>query len=179
LTGQRRNEVAGMTRDELHDDGTWHLPGGRTKNGRAHIVCLAPLARELIASVKAKPDSPLIFTTTGTTSVSGWSRTKARLDAAMLAIAKKERGANAVIPAWRLHDLRRSAVTGMAELGIRPDVIEKVVNHVSGTRAGVAGTYNRSELLPERREALERWAAHVEGLVSGRPAKILPLRGAS
>ena len=66
----------------------------------------------------------------------------------------------------------------MAELGIRPDVIEKVMNHVSGTRAGVAGTYNRSELLPERREALERWAAHVEGLVSGRPAKILPLRGA-
>ena len=53
----------------------------------------------------------------------------------------------------------------MAELGVRPDVIEMVVNHISGHRGGVAGIYNRSELLPERRAALERWSAHVAGLV--------------
>jgi len=79
------------------------------------------------------------------------------------------------IPAWRIHDLRRSAVTGMAELGIRPDVIELCVNHVSGTRGGIAGVYNRSELLPERRAALERWAVQVQGIVSGKLANVLPM----
>lgn len=91
LTGQRRNEVAGMTRDELSDDGaTWNIPGSRTKNGRAHVVPLPPPVRELIASVRAKSDSPFIFTTTGTTPVSGWSRMKGRLDAASFAAAREE-----------------------------------------------------------------------------------------
>jgi integrase len=171
LTGQRLNEVAGMRRDELHEDGTWHLPGSRTKNGRAHVVPLPPLARELIASVQGK--SGLLFSTTGTSPPSGWSRAKRRLDAIM---AHQRRTAKATIPPWRLHDLRRTAVTGMAELSIRSDVIELVVNHVSGHRTGVAGTYNRSELLDERRQALERWSAHIGGLVTGRPTTILPLR---
>jgi integrase len=176
LTGQRRNEVAGMTRDELSEDGaTWNIPGSRTKNGRAHIVPLAPLVRELIASVSGKPGK-FVFTTTGRTHVSGWSRTKARLDAAMLAIARQERGEDAAIPPWRLHDLRRSAVTGMVELGVAPHVVELAVNHISGTRAGVAGIYNRSEMLPKRKEALDRWAAHIAGLVSGREAKIVSMR---
>lgn len=88
LTGQRRNEVAGMTRDELSDDGaTWNIPGSRTKNGRAHVVPLPPMVRELIAS--AKPGN-LVFTTTGTTPVSGWSRMKGRLDAASFAAAREE-----------------------------------------------------------------------------------------
>jgi integrase len=172
LSGQRLNEVAGMTRHELGDDGIWRLPGERTKNHREHIVPLPPMARDLIPRGKGK----FVFSTTGSTPVSGWSRLKRRLDAAMLAIAREERGADATIPAWRLHDLRRTAVTGMAELGIQPHVIELVVNHVSGTRSGVAGTYNKSELMPERKAALERWAAHVEGLVSGRPAKVVALR---
>ena len=76
---------------------------------------------------------------------------------------------------WRFHDLRRTAVTKMAELGIRPDVIELVVNHVSGHRGGIAGVYNRSEILPERRAALERWAAHVAELIEGKAAKVAPL----
>ena len=174
LTGARLNEVAGMTRDELSDDASlWSLPGSRTKNGRAHVVPLPPLARELIASVGG--DSGLIFTTTGTTPVSGWSRTKARLDAAMLDIAKRERGAGTTIPPWRLHDLRRTAVTGMVELKVPTNVVELVVNHVSGTRAGVAGVYNRSEMLDERRAALERWAAHVRGLVTPRPENVVKL----
>jgi hypothetical protein len=75
-----------------------------------------------------------------------------------------------------LHDVRRSVVTGMAELGIRGDVIELVVNHVSGARGGIAGTYNRSELLPERTAALERWAVYVAGLIEGRPANVVPLQ---
>ena len=100
---------------------------------------------------------------------------KRRLDAAMLALARKERGGKATIAPWRLHDLRRVAVTGMVELGIAPHVVEVVVNHISGHRAGVAGVYNRSELLDERRAALERWSQHVAGLVSGDQANVVAL----
>jgi integrase len=170
VTGQRLGEVAGMTREELHADGMWHLPGSRTKNGKAHVVPLPPAARELIDSMPGNGD--LIFSTTGTTPVSGWSRMKRRLDAAMLDIARQERGAKGAFPAWRLHDLRRTCITGMAELGIRPDVIELTVNHVSGSRGGIAGVYNRSELLDERRVALERWSCHIAGLVLGKPANV-------
>ena len=78
---------------------------------------------------------------------------------------------------WILHDLRRTAATGMAELGIPPHIIEAVLNHVSGARAGVAGVYNRAAYAPEKKAALERWAAHIEGLVSGQAATVTPLRG--
>jgi integrase len=170
LTGQRLDEVAGMTREELHADGMWRLPGSRTKNRKAHLVVLPPPAQDLIESMPG--DTGFMFTTTGMSPVSGWSRMKRRLDAAMLEIARQERGANAMIPAWRLHDLRRTCITGMVELGIRPEVVELAVNHISGHRAGVAGTYNKAELLPERRAALERWAIHVEGLVLGKSATV-------
>jgi integrase len=173
LLGQRLDEVAGMTREELRDDGSWHLAGNRTKNKKAHVVPLPTQARDLIASVPGHEG--LVFSTTGTSPVSGWSRMKRRLDEHMLALAKQERGGKATIPPWRLHDLRRTAVTGMAELGIRPDVIELTVNHVSGHRGGIAGVYNRSELLDERRAALERWSLHVAGLVSGKPANVTRL----
>jgi integrase len=165
LTGARLNEVAGMPRAELADDGTvWNLPGSRTKNRRAHTIPLAPLARDLIATVPVIAGSPLVFTLGGRVPLNGWGLVKQRLDAEMR------------VPTWRLHDVRRSVVTGMAKLGIRPDVIELCVNHASGSRGGIAGVYNRSELLPERQAALERWAAHVEGLVGGTSAKIVALR---
>jgi hypothetical protein len=151
------------------DGATWHLVGNRTKNGRPHTVPVPLLARELIASMQAKPGG-YVFTTTGATPVSGWSRAKAKLDSVMAIIAREERGAEK-LSGFRLHDARRTAVTGMAELGIRPDVIELVVNHVSGSRGGVAGIYNKSELIPERREALERWSRHLAGLVKPLPGK--------
>ena len=177
LTGQRLNEVAGMRRAELRDDGMWHLPGSRTKNHKAHVVPLPPLAHEIIANVPVRTES--IFALAGrTTPPSNWSLAKGKVDAAMLAAARAERGSDAVIPAFKIHDLRRTVVTGMVELGISIDVVERVVNHSSGTRSGVAGTYNRSELLPERRAALERWAAHIEWIVSSAATeKIVPLRG--
>ena len=173
LTGQRLDEVAGMVREELHDDGTWRLPGSRTKNKRGHIVPLPPLARDLIASVQ--DDSDFVFTTTLTTPVSGWSRIKRRLDEAMLALARRERGTRFVIPLWRIHDLRRTAVTGMVELGVPPHVVELVVNHVSGHRAGVAGIYNKAEMIDERRAALERWAKHLVGLLAPKSDKVVSL----
>jgi len=177
LTGARLNEVAKMRRDELHSDGTWRLPGERTKNKRPHIVPLPPLAWELIASMRERGE--LVFSTTnGKTPVQGWSRMKRRLDASMLALAKAEKGSKAAIRPWRLHDLRRTAVTQMAELGVSRDVIEVTVNHVSGTRGGIAGTYNRSELLPERKAALERWQKHLIGLVTGGSGNVVTLRKA-
>jgi len=118
-----------------------------------------------------------VFTTTGKSPVSGFSKIKARLDRAMLAAAAADSDSEKpTIPPWRLHDLRRTAVTGMAELGIAPHVIEAVVNHVSGARAGVAGIYNRSKLISERRAALDRWTSHVGGVVSGKAVNVVPLR---
>jgi integrase len=175
LQGQRLNEVAAMRRSELSDDWTtWTIPSTRTKNHREHIVPLAPLARELLASIKTSSD--LIFTTTGATPLSGWNRLKRRLDRAMLELAHEERGAKATLAAWRLHDLRRTFVSGCGDLGIRGEVIELCVNHVSGTRGGVAGIYNKAKLLPERWEAFERWAIHVAGVVEQRPANVTHLR---
>jgi integrase len=139
------------------------LPAARVKNKRGHIVPLSPLAREILAGIS--PAGEFVFSThNGRVPVELGTKPKDRLDARM--------GSND----WRLHDLRRTAVTKMAELGIRPDVIELVVNHVGGHRGGVAGVYNRSEMLPERRAALERWAAHVEGLITGTAANVVQLR---
>jgi integrase len=167
LTGCRLNEVAGLRRVELSED-VWTIPGTRTKNHRAHMVPLPPLARAILASAKRVEGCDYVFSTTGRTPVSGWSKLKRRLDAAMRPTAP-----------WVLHDLRRTVATGMAELGIAPHVVEAVLNHVSGAKAGVAGTYNRAALLPERKGALERWAAHVTGLVEGRAGNVVPMRGAS
>jgi integrase len=166
LTGCRLNEVAGMRRGEL-EDGKWTIPGTRTKNSRPHVVPIAPFAAELISSVPRLENSEFLFTTTGRSPVSGWSKTKLRLDAAM-----------GNPPAWRLHDIRRTAATGMAELGIPPHIVEACLNHVSGAKAGVAGTYNRAVYAAEKKLALERWATHIHLLTSGKPAKVVRLRQA-
>ena len=80
------------------------------------------------------------------------------------------------MPVWRLHDIRRYVATHMAEIGIQPHIIEAVLNHVSGHKAGVAGVYNRATYLPEKTAALARWAEHLEAVVKGEPAKVVPLR---
>jgi integrase len=171
LTGARLNEVMGMRRGELGQDEVWTIPGARTKNHRPHSLTLPPFAREIITAVPVIEGTDLVFTISGRPAT-GWSRAKAELDAAMRAAGAKD------LAPWRLHDLRRTEATGMADLGILPHVIEAVLNHVSGAKAGVAGIYNRSTYAAEKAAALQRWAAHIEGLVSGRPAKVLPIRGA-
>ena len=177
VTGARRDEVLRMTHGELSEDGlTWSLAKERTKNWRPHSVPLSPLACSIIAATpKVEGERGFVFTVSGKRPYSAFGKFKRRLDELMLEFAREQAGAKAVIPAWTLHDLRRSCATGMAELGIAPHVIEAVLNHISGARAGVAGIYNRSELLPERRAGLERWASHIEGLVSGKPANVVPL----
>jgi integrase len=159
LTGCRLNEVAGMRREELSDD-SWTIPSERTKNHRPLVLALPPLALALIDS-----DGTYVFSS-GDKPVTSFSRMKKVLDEA---IGKG-------VPPWRLHDLRRTAATGMAELGIAPHIIEAVLNHVSGAKAGVAGIYNRAVYAPEKKAALERWAAHIDGLVTGKAANVTAMR---
>jgi integrase len=180
LTGARLREVAEMTRTELSESGTvWTLPASRSKNGDEHVV---PLSSEASAIIKALPrigGSGLLFTTTGATPVSGFTRASDRLRKLVAEAANKDRQAVeelVVIPAFTLHDLRRTAATGMAGLRFPPHVVEAVLNHRSGTRRGVASVYNRHDHLEEKREALTAWARHVIQLVEGKPSNVVPLR---
>ena len=110
--------------------------------------------------------------------VTGFSRAKRRIDAAVLAAKREEFGEKAEPPSdWILHDLRRTAATGMARLNFPPHVVDKLLNHVSGTIRGVAAVYNRFEYLDERRAALEAWGRYIENLVSPVPANVVALRG--
>ena len=161
LTGCRREEVAGMRRHELSEDvTTWTIPSSRAKNWREHIVPLSKLTRDLLGRVKRVGDE-FIFTTNGKVPISSFSRVKARLDLLMLKAAREEAkkagcDLGAVrVPAWRIHDLRRSCATGMARIGIQPHVVEAVLNHVSGAKAGVAGIYNQYAYLPEKKRRLK------------------------
>ena len=177
VTGARREEVAQMRRGEISDDGTtWALSGARTKNRRAHEVPLSPLAREIIADVKRIANKPgLVFTTTGTTPVSGFSTLKKRLDRAMIALAREEAAAGGRdpaevgIPRWTIHDLRRTAVTGMARAGADLHVIERAVNHVSGSFGGIVATYQKHRYAVEVRAALEAWASLLTEITSRSP----------
>jgi integrase len=157
LLGQRRDEVAGMRRSELDlDRALWRLPGERTKNGRPHDVPLPAQTVAILASRQPRPGRDLVFGERRGP-FSGWSQAKSRLDAAL------------ALPAWTLHDIRRTVVTGMVEIGVAPHVVEAVVNHVSGHKGGVAGVYNRATYAAEKRAALQRWADHVERIVAGEP----------
>ncbi|MDB5444729.1 MAG: integrase family protein [Phenylobacterium sp.] len=192
LTGQRRGEIAGMRRSELSDD-LWTLPPERTKNGREHAVPLAPAAQAIInglpriAVAKTDPATPrhkglrdLALSTTGKTPPSGFDRAKERLDARMLQIAKKEAADggedpdHVEIPAWVFHDLRRSCASGMARLGVALPVVERCLNHVSGSFSGIVGVYQRHGYTDEKRDALTRWAAHVVGLTQASPGNVKP-----
>ena len=188
LTLQRRDEVAGMRWAELSEDGTtWILPAERAKNGKAHVVHLAPAVREILQAVPQLSGSPLVFTTTGKTPVSGFSRAKAMMDAAIVAARRKAGMEPVELPDWRLHDFRRTGVTRLAALGFAPHVCDRLLNHVEGTIRGVAAVYQRAEFLPERQAALEAWARHVLAVTEGKAraaeeagsmAKVVPLDAA-
>jgi integrase len=157
LTGVRLNEARCMTRSELSGDGTWLIPAARTKNKKAHVLPLSAQAQALIKSVKRISSSDLVFTLDGKSPIGFGSARKHSLDAAMRP-AKP----------WVVHDLRRTAATGMAEIGTAPHIIEAVLNHVSGAKSGVAGVYNRAAYGPEKKAALEKWATHIEAIVTGK-----------
>ena len=160
LTAQRREEVAALRWSELSADlSTWTLPGSRAKNGKAHVVHLAEPARVILTRLPRIAGQDLVFTTTGTTAPTGFSKAKLALDAAMGKEAAK--WATGPMPHWRFHDFRRTAVTWLAGTGFPPHVADRLLNHVTGSIQGVAAIYQRGEFRAERKAALEAWAEHV------------------
>jgi integrase len=153
LTGQRREEVARMQWEEVDlPRHAWTVPGSRTKNAKSHAV---HLSRQSIAVLdRLGRSGPLLFSISGSKPFQAFSLSKRLLD--------KMSG----ITGWRLHDLRRTCVSGMARIGIAPHVADKVLNHQSGTISGVAAVYQRHDFLAEREEALERWGAHIEHILN-------------
>ena len=155
LTGQRRGEVAGMAWSELSEDReTWRLSADRTKNGRAHDVPISRATREIIAAVPRVEDCPLVFSRGHATPPSGFGKPKASLDQYIA-----ESGG--AIPPWVLHDMRRTVATGLQRLGIRLEVTEACLNHISGASAGIVAVYQRHNWATEKRDALDKWVAHV------------------
>jgi integrase len=176
LTAQRRDEVGGMRWSEVAGN-LWTLPSIRTKNHREHILPLAPSALALIEAQPHCNDRDFIFGDGPRRKggehrgFSGWSKAKAELDTRILAARRKDDSDASPLPHWTLHDLRRTAATVMADrLAVLPHIVEAILNHVSGHRAGVAGVYNRARYEAEMREALDRWACEVSRIVADRAA---------
>jgi len=168
LTAQRREEVAAMQWSELRlDEGLWSLPASRTKNGRAHDAPLSQPTIEVLRAQREQPGRELVFGE-GAGPFQGWSNAKKALD-------KRLQAAGMTAP-WRLHDLRRTATTRMSELGVLPHVVEAVLNHISGHKAGVAGVYNRASYAAEKRQALDLWAGHILALAEGTASNMVSLR---
>jgi integrase len=166
LTGQRREEIGGLGWSEVDPArGLIALPPERTKNKRLHELPLSQQAQAIVERQLRRNSRDLIFGF-GEGGFSGWSGCKERLDQAILTKRRESNPKAKGMPDWRLHDLRRTAATGMAELGVLPHIIEAVLNHVSGHKAGVAGVYNHARYIPEMREALALWANHVEAITS-------------
>jgi integrase len=185
LTGARRSEIA---------DAIWHeidlaaktliLPGSRTKNGEPHEI---PLSRSAVEIIEALPPiegrAGLVFSTTGKTPVSGFSRSRELIEKAMLAELRmvsiergEDPGAVEGPKPWTLHDLRRTCASGMARLNIAPHIVEAVLNHKSGTIKGVAAVYNRYSYAAEKRQALDAWARRVNEIITGEvPANVVDL----
>jgi integrase len=159
LTGQRREEVASMNWDELdRAEATWTIPSARTKNRNPQLVPLSAPALTILDAIASGGEWPkrgYVLTTTGKTPVSGFTKPKRRLDEMLSA----ELG-DGFVP-WRLHDLRRTLATGLQRLGVRFEVTEAVLNHVSGSRGSIAGVYQRYNWADEKRAALSGWATHV------------------
>jgi integrase len=162
LTGQRRNEVGGMAWSELNG-GTWTIPAARAKNKRQHTLPLSGLAQSIIELVPEHVGRDLLFGERSKLGFCGWDNAKDRLDAR---IGDKVRH-------WTLHDIRRTAATRMADLGVQPHIIEAALNHQSGHKRGVAGIYNRSSYEREVKAALALWADHIRSIATGSERKVL------
>jgi integrase len=164
LTGCRREEIGGLRWDEVDlDKAMITLPPARTKNGKAFDLPLSPTAVAILAARERRTESPYVFHWHGAAGFAGWSKAKAELDRRL------------GLPAWTLHDMRRSVATGMNRIGIEPHVVEECLNH-AGARRGVAGVYNRWTYLPQKTAALARWAEHLLAIVEERPAAVVSLR---
>ena len=173
LTGARREEIGALSWAEVREDRI-ELAGQRTKNSEPHTIPLSLAAREIINGMPRISGSPFAFTTTGTTAISGWSRAKQLLDREA---ARLNNGAP--LPPWRLHDLRRTVATGLQRLGVALPVIEAVLGHISGSRAGVVGIYQRHSFDDEKRIALDAWGRRLTEIgIADTSSNIMALREA-
>lgn len=193
-TGQRREEVAALDWSEIDGAGElWTLPAERSKNGETSLIPLNRHAMAVLVEMAPKNDKGetkwprrgLVFTTTGETSISGYSRAKARLDAKMLELARQDAEEAGEDPEavkltpWRLHDARRTVATALQRLGVRFEVTEAILNHTAGaSRSGVAAVYQRHGWGPEKRAALDAWAAHCDKVLSppADQSNVVPMR---
>jgi integrase len=174
LTGQRRQEVGAIAAEEIDlERRIWLLPASRTKNSEAHAVPLSDQALVILKEAIGDKRQGCLF---GPGGFKGWSDARASLDTRLALIRSKD---EPPIEPFVIHDLRRTVATGLADIGIAPHIVEAVLNHVSGSKRGVAGVYNRASYSAEKRQALDRWGAHVESILAGEAGtNIVPLRTA-
>ena len=154
------------------DAEVWTIPRGKTKSDRAHEVQLSPKAIEILRALPRF--GSFVFTGKNNRGVTGYTYGKERLDAAM-----QEVSGGAKIPPFILHDLRRTSTSGMARLGIAPHVVDRVLNHSSGTIRGVGAIYNRFQYQDDRRAALAAWGSYVAGLIAPGASNVVPIGGRS
>jgi integrase len=170
LTGCRRGEIGELKWSEIDfARGTITIAGTRTKNGHPLTLTLPPVALDLLRATPRRDNSDNCFGGGGP-GFTIWSHAVKGLHARVVASEGK------LLPDWTLHDLRRSTATHMAEIGVQPHIIEAVLNHVSGHKAGVAGIYNRASYTKDIAQALLLWAEHLLAVVAGRKRKVVPLR---
>jgi integrase len=158
LTGARREEIGGMCWTEFGDDGAWTLPATRAKNGTKHSLPITSLMQEILDGIPRRVGCDYLFRKRG---FRDWVAAKRALDAHL------------DLPAWVLHDIRRSVASRMGDIGIMPHIIEEILNHQSGHKRGVAGIYNRSIYENDVRAAMALWSDHVRSIVEGSERKVL------
>jgi len=171
ITGQRLGEVAGMCRDEFNfETKIWTIPSWRSKNGHAHRVPLSDMALEIIEEALRRATTEFLFP--------GYGKDDA-MKSSSVGKAVRRCSAELGVPHWTSHDLRRTAATCMADLGVAPHVIGHVLNHRTVTKASVTDqVYNRYSYDREKRAALELWATRLTSIVGGTTAEVVALRSA-
>jgi integrase len=173
LTSCRRDEIGGLQWSEIDiDRAMLNIPGSRTKNHVALNLPLSPMAVEILEAAPHRAEREFVWCSRGR-GFSAWSYPTLALRGRIMAAQGK-----ALAP-WRLHDIRRTVATRMGDLGVLPHVVESVLNHRSGHKAGVAGVYNKATYEREMRAALLMWADHLKSIIDGDDRKIVPLRAAN
>ena len=175
LTAARRSELFEASWEELVP-GAIRLPAARSKNDEGRLIHLSPPALAIVEALPKFEASPWLLTIDGEHPFSNFTFSKTELDRRILKARRKEDDGAKPMPAWRIHDLRRSVATCMQRLGLRLEVVEAVLGHTSGSRAGIVGVYQRHQFTEEARDALTLWGEHVMRLLDPTPAKVLPMR---
>jgi integrase len=173
LTATRLREASDMNRAEINADGSeWIIPGARYKTKLDHLVPLSRAAQHLLTEMHIIGRKGWIFTTTGTTPISGFSKYKAAFDRRVLELRTQKNPEVGPLPHWTTHDLRRTARTLMGRAGVNADHAERALGHVIG---GIRGTYDRHAYQAEKLAAFEALAVQINRIVSGEPAAVVPM----